>query len=385
MEKEIKPEVEAPEVEEEIVEEEVEVSEEIIEKLARKIESKLYQAPIVEKVEVKDLGEMPQTEIEESAAKKTFNYIKGMLNGTVKTSDQVVGAMDTADTSEVLPLAEFSAEVQRLETQYGVALRDANVRRTTRRSVLVNKKESDVVVYDTGEGAAKTVTHMDFEQIEITLKKYAAIVPLSDELLEDSIVDLYAELTNSFARAFAKVADELVFTNATSGLLLYSGVNEIVLTAADGLHDVTFDDLNDMIYAIPADALPGAKFYMHRSVLSAIQKIKDLDNHYIWTPGPNGIIGGSIWGYPYELVEVMPAATAGIIAQSTSFLLFGNLKYTTLLERTGIQLFTMKEGTVGEINLGEQDVTALRAVKRFNAKPVFANAFSRLKTNTTIS
>jgi len=65
--------------------------------------------------------------------------------------------------------------------------------------------------------------------------------------------------------------------------------------------------------------------------------------------------------------------------------LFGNLKYTTLLERTGIQLYTMKEGTIGSINLGEQDMTALRAVKRFNAKPTFENAFARLKTNTTIS
>ena len=380
--KEIKEEVK-PEVEEEIVEEEVEITEDTIAKIAKAVEAKLYQAPVAEKAEVKDLGESIQNEVELSPAMKTFHYIKGLLNGTTKGA--VAGMMDETDTSELIPPAEFSAEVQRLETQYGVALRDANVRRTVRTSVLINKKATDVVVYETGEGVAKTATEMDFTQVEITLKKYAGIVPLSDELVEDSAVDLFSELTNSFARAFAKVADELVFTNATSGLLKYSGVNEIVLTAADGLHDVTFDDLNDMIYAIPADAMPGAKFYMHRSVLSAIQKIKDKDDLYIWTPGPNGVLNGTIWGYPYELVEVMPAATAGIMAESTAFLLFGNLKYTTLLERTGIQLFIMKEGTVGEVNLGEQDATALRAVKRFNAKPVFANAFSRLKTNTTIS
>ena len=370
---------------EEVVTEQVDISDALIEKIAKSIEDQVSAKLLEnEKTVVKDLGSDTQVKSadELSPAIKTLRYIKGLIDGTTKA---VAGAMDTTDTSEVLPLAEFSAEVQRLETQYGVALRDANVRRTTKRSVLINKKASDVVVYETGEGVAKTTTAMDFTQIEITLKKYAAIVPMTDELAEDSAVDLYAELTNSFARAFAKVADELVFTDATSGLLKYSGVNEIVLTAADGLHDVTFDDLNDMVYAIPADAMAGAKFYMHRTVLNAIQKIQDDNHNYIWTPGPNGVVGGTIWGYPYELVEVMPAATAGIIAQSTAFLLFGNLKYTTLLERTGIQLFTMKEGTVGSVNLGEQDMTALRAVKRFNAKPVFENAFSRLKTNTTIS
>ena len=72
-------------------------------------------------------------------------------------------------------------------------------------------------------------------------------------------------------------------------------------------------------------------------------------------------------------------------APNTAFILFGNLKNFTIVERTQMALTVLNEGTVGSVNLGEQDATALRAVKRFNGKAIFANAFGRIVTNSTIS
>lgn len=356
------------EVKEEITEVEESVNEDMVEKMIEKAMEKMGLNK-QEKVEQKELGEKTDKIDKVSKEMELVNYIK-----TLQT---------TTTYDDLIPPKEFIAEVARLEEEYGVSLRDARVYRTNRTSVQVPKKTADLVVYDTSEGVAKTESTPTFDSVEVTLKKWAAIAPLTDELGEDAAVNIWQELTTSFARAFAKKADEIVFTDAIVGLTKISGTKSVTLDAAEGYDDVTFDDLIEAIYSVSAAATQGAKFYLHRSALKGIQKIKDGDNNYIWSPGPNGVVGGSIWGYPYELVEVLPDQAA--VQPSTGFMVFGNLKNYMLLVRTEVQLTVLKEGTVGSVNLGEQDAQALRGVKRMYGKAIFPDAFCVIKTNTTIS
>lgn len=357
----------------EVIEEvtEVEVDEKTVKAVADKIKAEI--GDIKEKVEVKSLGEVEaKIEIEEEVSKE------------MKLVEHLKTLQTTSTYDDLIPPAEFVAEIQKLEEQYGVALRDAYIHRTTKTSVVLPKKTGDLVVYETSEGAKKTESTPTYDQVEITLKKYAAIAPLTDELDEDAAVNIWNELTESFARAFAKKADEIVFTDATVGILNIANTNVVTMTAAKGFNNVTFDNLSDMIDGVPSDSQKNGKFYFHRTLLGVLRKVKDVTSgQYIWQPGPNGGVSGTLWGYPYELVEVMP--TINDNAPSTEFMIFGDLKKYRLVERTGIQLKVLEEGTVGSTNLGEQDAKALRGVKRMYGKAIFPEAFSVLKTNTTIS
>jgi len=379
-----KEEVEEVEVEEE--KEEVEVDEKTVKSISDRVLEKVKPElkVISETVKVKSQGidgEKEEAEVEGEVSKEVRlgQFISKLANEPIHKTLQTTTTYDEL----VLP-TEFMTEIQRLEEEYGVALRDAYVKRTDRTSVTVPKKTGDLTVYETGEGVQKTESTPTFDQVVITLKKYAAIAPLTDEVTEDTVGDIWRELTDSFARAFAKKADELVFTDPTIGILADTSANIVTMDAAEGFEDVTFDDLSLMVDGVPTDSAKNGKFYFHRTMLGVLRRIKDTTSgQYIWAPGPNGANTGTIWGYPYELVEVMPALSDN--ATSTAFMVFGDLRRYMLIEKNGIQLKVLEEGTVGEVNLGEQDARALRGVKRMYGSALFSSAFSVLKTNTTIS
>lgn len=289
----------------------------------------------------------------------------------------------SADGAYLVPPADFIADVVRLEEQFGVARRNARLYETNSNAVTLNKKAGSVTMYEIGEGVAKTGTKMSFGQTLIPLRKFAAIAAMSDELIQDSPVNVYNELTMDFAREHARIQDTLMFTDATTGIVHSSGIN--VITVGSSINSLTFDHLNQAVWGIPTTAQSNGKFYLNRTILGLVQRLKDSFGRYLWSVGPNGIVDGTIWGYPYELVEVLPHLAED--GNNKAFIIFGDLSYAYLIMKRGLQLTTLLEGTVhgsdgSTINLAEQDMTALRAVSRMNAKVHFGQAFSVIGTGT---
>lgn len=377
-----------------------EVTKELVSQVEKMIDAKLEaKAEKEEKVIDKNIngGGTPEvkSDLEKMAKEiRLFKHLKafrtkdfaevGRFNKYSIETNVKAGYMNegtNADGGFLVPDADFIAEVARLEEEYGVARRNARLWETNSDSVKMNKKASGVTMYETGEAVAKTGTKMTFGQDEVSLRKFAAIAIWTDELNEDSAVNLFNELTTDFAREKARIEDVLVFTDSTTGIVNQAGVN--IVSVGSSINDITFDDLNEAIYGVPTQSMNGGKFYLHRKILSVIQKIKDQNDLYIWSPGPNGSVNGTIWGYPYELVEVLPSADAA----NESFIVFGNLKYSTLIMKRGLQLKELTEATVtdsedNEIHLAEQDASALRAVCRLNNKVQFPAAFSVIGTGT---
>lgn len=310
---------------------------------------------------------------------------------------RVKDAMNTGDTSAVVPPTEFIAEVERLEEEYGVARQFAKVRRTSKSSITVILGDDDLDVYDTAEGGRKTSTKLGYEQQVLTFRKFASILPITDELNEESAIDLWNDATRRYARAFARKEDEMVFTRANGGTNLYpgilnaSGVNEVVIDG-DSFEDISFDDLNNMIYGVPTASMNRGRFWLNREMLGVIQRIKNpTTGEYVWKPSPATGAEPTIWGRPYTLVEVMPNLTDD--AEDTPFIAFGDLSYVTLGMRTDMQIKIFDSGIVGDpdeedqeantLNLLTQDMQAMRAVKRMNARVRFPSAFSVARTATS--
>lgn len=334
---------------------------------------------------------------EASKEMKFMLYARGLQTGNfAKYLEVTKDAMDTtdSDTSVLLPPVEFIAEVERLEEQYGVARRFATIRRSTSGSgIKYLQGADDLQIYFTDEAGVKKSTKLGYAQKLLAWRKAAGILPITDELTEDSAIDLWNDATQRFARAFARTEDEMVFTQNTGsapinpGILKVSGTKVITMVGAS-FEDVTYDDLSKMIWGVPTPSSENGRFFLHREILGVIQRIKDEEGRPIWQRAMADGTPATILGKPYELTEVLPDLADDAV--DTKFVVFGDLRYVTLGERTGLNIKIFDAGIVGDpdevdqeantLNLVTQDMQAMRAVKRFNAIVRFPAAFSVLRT-----
>ena len=343
---------------------------------------------LVEKF-VEGAKEARKTAIDTGAKEKkgqdnTRAFIKALLSGDkvgakALTTSTSGSDPDDAQAGLLIPV-ELRNEVLRIaQTQFGLARRDmfylpfsgpGNSRN-------IPTLGTSVSVFWTGEGAKKRSTQPSFDLVNQTLKKLAAIVPMTEEILEDSLIDLNALLGQLFAEAIAKEEDLQFFTGTGSpwtGLLNNGQLNQVAQASGDPTQ-LTADDLLDMIDATPTGALNGAKFYMHRSILSVIRKLKGTDGQYIYQ-NPGAGLPATVWNYPLETSDAFPALTD--VGTGDAYILFGNLKQGAIFgDKQSIRIKMLDQATVGDtdgtdsgsnaqtaINLAEQDMVALRIVER---------------------
>lgn len=328
---------------------------------------------------------------------KFLYFVRGLVSKDFREYENVVGkaAMTTSEPGEVLPPSEFMSEVERLEENYGVARQFAQLKTSSNGSgVRYLQGDGDVDVYWTDEAGRKQSSKNSYAEKLLAWRKAAGIMPMTDELEEDSAVNLWADATNRFARAFAKKEDQLVFTMATGsapingGLLTVAGTVPVTMSG-DSFFELDADDLIDMVYAVPTPSEVNGRYYFNRSLMPIIKKLKDDNGQYLFEKEISKDVPSTINGKPYSLVEIMPNANTDD-AVSTPFAVFGDLKYVTLGQRTGMNIKIFDSGMVGDpaeetqgddLNLITQDMKAMRAVKRMNAVVRFPGAFSVLKTS----
>ena len=295
-----------------------------------------------------------------------------------------------ADGKYIVADPEFEAEVEKLAEDYGVAFTEADVRPVSSNSIKTNKRGSNVTMYETGQGAKKQGTKLTITQILVELRKFAAIAISTDELVEDAAIDFWAEVTQGFAEERARIADELVFTDDGGSLYNTSGVGTGILetagvateTVGSAITDITWDDLLNAEAKVPTKAMKNGKHYMHRSVWNVLRQNKDDEGRYQLVPSA-GLT--TPWGTPVVLVDVLPSTTEG--GSNAGYTVFGDLKRVKLYVKRGLVLTEGKEATVTdaddeEVNLYEQDMSALRAVTRMVALVKFPEAFCVIGTGT---
>ncbi|MCX7611850.1 MAG: phage major capsid protein [Ignavibacterium sp.] len=224
----------------------------------------------------------------------------------------------------------------------------------------VPKYGSGVTAYWVGENQPITASKASFDVVNIDTKKLAAIVAVSNELLEDALVDVGEFLIKKIGEAFGKAEDNAFFngTSPFTGLFqVNTGLfgNQVSVSNPD---DISYEKLLDMVYGIDQSYLDGAKWLMHRTTLSQIRKIKDTTGNPIFFPANDGTIG-TLLGFPVVLVESAPNVTSpGVIA------ILGNPSntYYGVKKELSVQLLT--EATIDGTNLAERDLSAIRVIER---------------------
>ena len=270
---------------------------------------------------------------------------------------------------------------------------------------------TNVTVSWIDEGETKPKTKPTFSRVEQTLKKLAAMVIMTEEIVEDAVIDLVALCGQLLGEAIAAEEDNQFFAGTGApwtGILSTAGVVSVAAGAGIGPLNMRPELLLAMTVSIPSGAVPGAKFYMNRQIWAAIAARRsdavsegDAKGVYlVQTPGQSS--PGTIWGFPVVLVEAMPSAAdlyGGIdfadfddeatVEADEPFIIFANLsKCVAYGDKQGIRVKLLDQASVYDendqlINLAERDMLALRVHKRVGFVVILPSGICVLSTGPT--
>ena len=119
-----------------------------------------------------------------------------------------------------------------------------------------------------------------------------------------------------------------------AGVITNTSSQELIEQISSGdANRITADALLDMEAAVKTEYLNGSNFFLNRTSVGAIRKLKDGQNNYLWSPGFDSKTGPSIMGYNYARFEDMPAEQANALP-----VMFGNMKLAyQIVDRMGIR------------------------------------------------
>jgi len=307
--------------------------------------------------------------------------INAVLSGDVESLKTLMNKEMTTDDTAT-PYAgytidtELDVEIRYLQTLYGVARRNFELLTLSKEHYKANELVTDITVAWVGEGSSMLSTQWVSGQNELELQKLYAIISFTNELLEDTELDLFRFASERVAEGLAYKEDLAFFCGdgtatygSFTGLLNSSDVNSETMIGST-FASLTADDLLDMIDATPTGALGNSKFYMNRTIMSIVRKLKSsVENDYIFQrPSENGPM--TIWGYPVELVEVMPTASE-TTQEDTPFIIFGDLRKGCIFgQKGGLRVERFDAGSIrnvangADINLITTDRQAVRFIER---------------------
>lgn len=330
----------------------------------------------------------------------TRKFLRALMSNDVKTLKDIgMKAIDTtddgsgADAGFLIP-EPLALEVIRLESVgYGRArelfaynlLTQGNTKRVTALG-------STLSVFWVDEGEKKPSSQPTFSIVTLALKKLVTIVPMTEEVVEDSAVDLTTLVAQLIREAIDKEVD-LQFLNGDG--TVWTGIfNDTTIPTNELAANADIDDLRPEDVIALADDTPqgvSGRYLMHRTVLSKVRTLRmnaDGTGDYIFNPLGGGDFG-TLNGYPVELAEAAPTKASAVDAAGGNhpIMMFGDFKRGVAYgEKSEVRLKMLDQATItdtdGEtiLNLAEQDMIALRAVQRVGFKVTLPTAMRRLVT-----
>ncbi len=199
-----------------------------------------------------------------------------------------------------------------------------------------------------GETASRPATATpQFSALSFGLGQLYANAAASQDLLDDAEIDLERWLTDEIETEFSR-QEGIAFTagdgvNKPHGFLNYAegggaaarhpwGAIEVLSSGAAAA--VTADRMIDAVYKLPAIYTQNAKFFMNRSSLGSVRKLKDGQNNYLWQPTFVAGQPSTLNGYPVVDMPDMPNVEAAALAMA-----FGDMRETYLvIDRIGVRI-----------------------------------------------
>lgn len=189
-------------------------------------------------------------------------------------------------------------------------------------------------------------TESMFSSVRIDVHTAMASVPVGNDLLEDSAVDLPGLVSDLLSEAFALGEDHAFLTGngvkRPRGLL--TEVSEGVITSVNSgnASNVTADGLINLFFALPMQYRRNAVWVLSSLTQRDIEKLKDSSNRYLVSSLMSGSLASPetdmLRGKPILVDEFMPE-----VASNAYPILFGDLSGYTIMDRVGLSIQRLSE------------------------------------------
>lgn len=212
------------------------------------------------------------------------------------------------------------------------------------------------------EGGPITPYDLTFDQVILIPKKAAALVEVSNELLQDEAVDLAGYLAQHFRDEIGELIEGQYWNGDGTAPNLQG-----ILTAVDDEGEplikrietkgasVTADDVLALWAALPAKYRKNAVFVCNSAMEAVLRGLKDGDGRYLMVQDLATGLGNTLLGRPLVLAESFP----GDIEAGKDVLMVGDFKRGVYIaDKAGIDI--QRNDSIGF----NKDTVAFRAIFR---------------------
>jgi HK97 family phage major capsid protein len=261
----------------------------------------------------------------------------------------------------------FEAAIIELREMYGVWRNNSTVWPMGPGKTIVPRLSGEVSTYYVGEESTITASDMTVNQVELDAKKLAAMVTVSSDLNEDSVIDIADLIARSVAQQFAIAEDQAGFLG--DGTSTYGGIVGLAAalqagslytaTSRQTFGVLTFADFESVIGQCKLWRGSSPKWYISQAGWAAsMQRLANAAGGVTMAELANGM-AASFMGYPVVVSQVLTSALTGTTTQRACY--FGDLALGSYLgSRRGISI------ALDSSRYFEQDLIAIKATQRFD-------------------
>ncbi len=232
------------------------------------------------------------------------------------------------------------------------------------------------------EGAPIVPYDLTFDQVVLTPKKAAALVEVSNELLQDEGVDLAGYLAQHFRDEIGELLENQYLTGDATDANLQG-----ILTADDGevvpalliervpstAAAIATDDILALWGKLPAKYRKNATFVCNSAMETVLRGLTDGDGRYMMVSDLTSGVGNTLLGRPLVITDEFP----GTLVAGTDALMVGDFqKAVYIADKAGIDI--QRNDAIGF----NKDTTAFRATFRTDVALVLPEAIKILSVKS---
>ncbi|MCQ6527465.1 phage major capsid protein [Bacillus mycoides] len=284
--------------------------------------------------ETRQLGEVDTTENE-------LRGVEQFLKGDIHSAE--VREMTTSTGAITVPTSLSNVIVEKLVEQAPLFKRAKGF--TPVSGILeVSREKSIGDATFIGEMEDASMADFTFDKITLEQRRAATAIELSQQLVNDSGINVIDYAVNVLTRRLARKIDETVLNGDKTkkqfeGILTSTKVETFTSKVAD---KIALDELLDLTLAVHPDHLAGSVFIMGRQAFNQVAKFKDANgNYHVVKDVVNGRPTYKIFGHEILIQDKMPTFGTGAI--SVVFVNLGEA-YATMIKK-GAQLKRISDDT----------------------------------------